>query len=116
LPANKALNGLGAMEACVNRVLAARMKKRTMCWTIAGADAMARLRALRANGELQEWLDRQLSGPARVPTRTWHRVAKAARESCTGEWLQKNVPALAGPHASRPWVKVLRALTTPQAV
>src|SRR5690606_33399226 len=44
LPANKALNGLGAMEACVNRVLAARMKKRTMCWTIAGADAMARLR------------------------------------------------------------------------
>src|SRR5690606_31423470 len=100
LPANKALNGLGAMEACVNRVLAARMKKRTMCWTIAGADAMARLRALRANGELQEWLDRQLSGPARVPTRTWHRVAKAARESCTGEWLQKNVPALAGPHAS----------------
>jgi len=41
-----------------------------MCWTIAGADAMARLRALRANGELQEWLDRQLSGPARVPTRT----------------------------------------------
>ena len=26
-------------------------------------------------------------------------------------WLQTNVPALRGPHPSRPWVQVLRALS-----
>lgn len=114
LPAGETYNGMGAMEACINRVLAARMKKRTMCWTQAGADAMARLRALQANNELTAWLDRQLSRPVRVRKAALQGVAKVAGQTFTGEWLQKHMPVLYGPHAGRPWVKAIRHLITAQ--
>jgi len=113
LPAGEVWRGVGAAEASVDKHLAVRMKKQGMSWTRRGADAMARLRALRANGELGEWLARQVERPWSLKPATLAKVAARARRSGLGEWLLKRVPALQGPHAGRPWVKQLRRLIDP---
>jgi hypothetical protein len=44
------LEGLGAIEGDVDKLVANRMKKRGMNWTIKGAQRMARLISLREMG------------------------------------------------------------------
>lgn len=53
------LRGLGAMEGNVDKLVANRMKKRGMSWTISGAQGMARLISLRKMGQLHSWINRE---------------------------------------------------------
>jgi len=103
------LRGMGAIESYVDKVIANRMKKRGMRWTLAGADAMARLRALNANGELHEYASRRIAWQVRTDGKIVARVKERVLDD-PERWLRKAVPALYGPHADRPWVKAIREL------
>ena len=109
---------LGSIEGQVRHTLARRMKNIGGFWSEAGMDHMAHLLAARMNGELhhfvaapawdRERLDEVLEDAAPID------VPKALRKSGqdTEAWLRVNMPALQGPHSSRPWVKyVLRDIS-----
>lgn len=108
-PQGMLLRGMGTVEAYVDKVIANRMKKRGMRWTLAGADAMARLRALKANGELHEYASRRISWQVRVDAKLVARVKEKVLEDPEA-WLRKSIPALYGPQANRPFVRAIREL------
>jgi hypothetical protein len=103
---------LGTMESNGDKLVANRMKKRGMSWTIRGAQHLAKVLQLNANGEVatlcqSRWRSEGtgFKGPrglARSPT------LKSTNNN--GQWLQATIPALVGPHTARPWAQALRAL------
>ena len=129
------LRGLGAIESNVDKLVANRMKKRGMSWTIKGAQKMARLISLREMGQLHSWITRKETYPhactpkclSAVSPRLWKAGVTARRHDQTvrkvsvgtklplkkdnSAWLAADLPALRGPHQDRPWVKILRALS-----
>jgi hypothetical protein len=107
---------LGAIEGQVRHVLTYRLKHIGARWTPAGGHHMARLLAARANGELEQRLkpspvDLELMQAA-LKTPIEYESARDTAAEDLGSWLQAHVPALDGPHASRPWIKhTLREIT-----
>lgn len=101
---------LGTMESNGDKLVANRMKKRGMSWTIKGAQHMAKVIQLRANRELASVCQRRTVGkPAseeqcRSPLRSWN------GRRAHGQWLQVTIPALTGPHHSRSWVQALHTI------
>ena len=97
----------------VDKLTANRMKKRGMSWTIRGAHRMAKVIQLNRNGELSEFCrsrrrsDRGETDPAPAQHRE---VVSKTRVS---DWVEMSVPALSGPHNSRPWAHSLRNLVQP---
>jgi hypothetical protein len=104
------LRGLGAMESNIDKLIANRMKKRGMSWTIKGAQRMSRLISLREMGKLHSWIthkDKVDTQPPREGIRK--KISGPGKDD--GEWLKVGLPALHGPHQNRPWAQILRALT-----
>ncbi|MDQ7794338.1 MAG: ISLre2 family transposase [bacterium] len=106
---------LGAMEGQVFHHLARRMKRHGARWSRSGADHLGRLLAARANGELVHRSARPKASAAlprpAIKTPDIRRLQKDP-----AEWLRRSMPALQGPHASKPWVKwVLREISRIQA-
>ena len=107
---------LGTMESNGDKLTANRMKKRGMSWTIRGANHMAKTIQLCRNGELSmRRRNSRNTEPERtvVRRRSRHRRAGAVRG---GGLPQTAMPALTGPHASRPWATSLRRLTQSRLV
>lgn len=105
------MRGMGAIEANVDKLIATRMKKQGMSWTVRGANRMARLINLRELGRLHLWVNHRGKQPEaeRPPTLPARPPRKAfAREG--GDWLEAVLPATAGPHADRPWAQALRSI------
>lgn len=108
---------LGTIEGQVYHHLARRMKRLGARWTTEGADRMSRLCGARANNELSEY---SIPGIARLPktrkTLSTHKERVGdldTKATEIGNWIRANMPALQGPHQSRPYVKyVLRQLLT----
>ncbi len=101
--------GLGTMESNEDKLVANRMKKRGLSWTIKGALRMNKAIQLAANGEINGFCRRPvptLEGPSTRP----HKVSQARSEK-SQKWLEASLPALVGPHASRPWARHLRDIT-----
>ena len=99
---------LGTMESNGDKLTANRMKKRGMSWTIRGANRMAKTVQLSRNGELSRFChSRSVQQPrlARLRPPPRDRSASTTRIS---HWAEASVPALSGPHNSRPWVTELR--------
>ncbi len=102
---------LGTMESNGDKLTANRMKKRGMSWTIRGAHRMAKVIQLNRNGELSKFCrsrrrcDRR--EPDDLPTHQRHEAVSKTRVS---DWAEVSVPALNGPHSSRPWARSLRNL------
>jgi len=104
------LRGLGAIEGNVDKLVANRMKKRGMSWTINGAQRMARLIRLRETGQLHCWTPRiDRSGDSQPPKKKMSSRKTPAKYA--GAWLEAGMPALYGPHQNRHWVQILRAIT-----
>lgn len=110
--AGAGLRGLGAVEGNVDKLVANRMKKRGMSWTIKGACRMTRLVNLREMGELHTWITHKGRQRDDKPSRQRRQVSIAKPKAGTTQqiWLEAGLPALSGPHQNRPWVQVLRAL------
>lgn len=100
---------LGAIESNVDKLAANRMKKRGMSWTIAGAKRMAKLLELNYEGSIGEWAQKVTvqDGSGFVMPPAHVKVLGSGQQ----EWLRAHVAPLDGPHASRPWVKILREIS-----
>ena len=105
--------GLGTMESNGDKLTANRMKKRGMSWTIPGAHRMAKVIQLKRNGELSDFCRRQWRRGRRETHLLAHRHSHAVSRTPVSEWAQASVPALSGPHNSRPWTHSLRSLVKP---
>ena len=99
---------LGAMEANMDKPYAQRFKKRGMSWTIKGAHHLAKVIELQENGELEATCRRR--GQPQLLQRL--RPASAATTALRSSMLssppfQATFAPRWGPHASRPWVRIL---------
>jgi hypothetical protein len=98
--------GLGCMESNEDKLFANRMKKRGMSWTINGAQRMGKAIELAFNGDLRDWCGRK-------PPESRNFKPSFELFDQKGSSDNASLPALEGPHASRPWARVLRDLTKP---
>jgi hypothetical protein len=105
---------LGTIEGQVFHHLARRMKRHGARWSATGADHLVRVMAVRANREAYHIADNgtKTQSEVRVPKQEFNSGNMVARKRQVAEsWLQVHLPALDGPHASRPWIKyILREL------
>lgn len=99
--------GLGTMEGQIDKILAHRMKKRGMSWSLDGAHRMAHMLALRENGELVLRLE-QTHVPVSSPIAIVPPPLSLPKDP--GDWMRASLPALSGPYRNRPWVAVLRGI------
>ena len=102
--------GLGTMESNGDKLTANRMKKRGMSWTIRGAHRMAKVIQLKRNGELSDFCRRQRRWGRRESELSAHRHSGTMLKTRVSDWAEASVPALSGPHNSRPWTHSLRRL------
>ena len=105
--------GLGTMESNGDKLIANRMKKRGMSWTIRGAHRMAKVVQLKRNGELSRFCRRYRPRRQCGADLSSHRHSEATSKTRLSDWTQVSVPALSGPHSSRPWTHSLRNLLKP---
>ena len=102
--------GLGGMESNIDKY-ANRFKKKGMSWSRRGATNMAKVMNASANGNLKE----------RLREYSWNIWEEAREHFADRERSRRKVypvrrgkiPALAGPHRDRVWVKGLRQLLNP---
>jgi hypothetical protein len=103
--------GMGSMESNEDKLVANRMKKQGLSWTIKGALRMHKTIQLAANGQIKPFCFRSVP-PVKKETLT--PLARLKREGNDYQkWVEASVPALVGPHACRPWVKKLRDIVYP---
>ena len=108
----KGLRRTGAMEGNVDKLVARRMKNQGMSWSLKGIRRLLCIRFLVLEGKLNDWLSEKKPVPQFIlPVKRIHRIVTRLSEQKPDGWLQAGFPALYGPHASHPWVKVLRNLT-----
>lgn len=100
--------GLGTMESNEDKLFADRMKKRGISWTISGAQHMGKTIQLVANEDLKDYCGRK------PPDVREHEARLSFNLFDSADGTRASVPALTGPHAARPWVRVLRNLTINQ--
>lgn len=105
------LRRTGAIESNVDKLVANRMKKRGMSWTIAGAKHMACLLMVAEEGQLGRVCRPDKKENLALPVRKIRRILVKNYKEAADKWLKASLPALHGPHANRPWVKSLRHLS-----
>ena len=101
---------LGTMESNGDKLTANRMKKRGMSWTIRGAHRMSKVIQLSRNGELSRFCRRRTAGELGQAKRHTPLHDRSASRTRVSDWAEASVPALSGPHSSRPWAFGLRRL------
>lgn len=110
--AGKELRRTGAIEGNVDKLVVRRMKNQGMSWTVRGIRRLLCIRFLVLEGKLADYLQtRDAREVPRLPRRGVRRLVNQALTQNPAAWLQANLPALRGPHSSRPWVQVLRTLS-----
>ncbi len=97
--------GLGTMESNEDKLVANRMKKQGISWRVKGALRMNKMIQLVANGEVSPFCMGE--GPIWKKENVRHPDLKPRSEDYP-KWLDAGIPALTGPHASRPWAQKLR--------
>ena len=97
------MRALGTAEGNIDKILANRFKKREMSWSKRGANSLAKVIALRENGELEDCISRQYrkeSIPSSITKRGKERLRKEVKDLREDVWNCSL--ALYGPHAGRP--------------
>lgn len=101
------LRGLGCIEGNEDKIFANRMKKRGFSWTISGAQKMGKGIQLTYHGEWGPWCNRDIPKPTvEKGFLSFDLFDKSDREA--------SLPVLEGPHASRPWARVIKDLAFPE--
>ena len=107
------LRRTGAMEGNVDKLVVRRMKNQGMSWSLKGIRRLLCVRFLVLEGKLTNWLADQkpYASQISIPAKKIHRIVTRLSAQEPDAWLQAGLPALYGPYASRPWVKVLKTIT-----
>lgn len=104
---------LGTMEGNVDKLIAIRTKRRGMSWRKRGLHSMSKLLQCSYQGEVGVYASpsrqRPLPGLTFTPPTRGIKVRPKGQDTP----FKASLPALTGPHANRPWARVLRALSSP---
>jgi len=101
----------GAIESNINKVIAARFKKRGMSWSKTGALALLKIKETVINGEWDDWWRTERERNIRVGNYKPPLPASYfKKEAETSPLIEVTLPALSGPDQGKPWVGVLRKL------
>ena len=103
----------GAMAGNVDKLVVRRMKNQGTSWSLKGIRRLLCVCFLVLEGNLPGWLpDKKPHAPQiSLPVQKIHRIVTRISAQEPDPWLQAGLPALYGPYASRPRVKVLRNIT-----
>jgi len=114
----KGLRRTGAIEGNVDKLVARRMKNQGMSWSVKGIRSLLCVRFLILEGKLTSLLlDRQRrKACVPIPRKKIRGIVGRSPIRDPGEWLHVELPALRGPHASRPWAAVLKAISQGEAL
>jgi len=107
------LRRTGAIEGNVDKLIVRRMKNQGMSWTPKGIRRMLAVRLLSREGKLTYWLNSRNGNIEKhgiTPKRINRVIDKTIKQHYI-DWFSAGLPALYGPHPSRPWVKFLKSLT-----
>jgi hypothetical protein len=102
----------GAMEGNVDKLIARRMKNQGMSWSPKGIRSMLVIRFKVLEKTLEKSLHRNIP-KTHIPPLGKKSVTRIIDKVIKGnyfEYFNVGLPALSGPHASRPWVKILKSL------
>jgi hypothetical protein len=103
--------GTGAIEGNIDKLIVRRMKNQGMSWSIRGARCMLWLRVAMYEGVLDECLTSNPGPrPYKLPEKTVRKVIDKKINQDYTDYFAAGLPALTGPHASRPWAKVLKSI------
>ena len=103
----------GAIEGNVDKLIVRRMKNQGMSWSLQGIRKMLWLRISLREGKLQERLcsHRDKNASLTLPEKMIRRVIDRTLKYDYSDYFRTTMPALSGPHSSRPWVEMLKSLT-----
>ncbi|MFQ5875851.1 MAG: ISLre2 family transposase [Dehalococcoidia bacterium] len=112
-PQEKGLRRSGAIEGNVDKLVVRRMKNQGLSWTVRGIRRLLCVRFLVLEGQLKNWLgwEGERKTGIDLPRKKMHRVVNQLSMQESDAWLKVGLPALYGPHASRPWAVALRGLS-----
>lgn len=110
---DKRIKRTGAIEPNIDKIVAHRMKKRGMSWSIKGALSILKVQEKILNGEWQAWWEknrdekieiRYIADPL-TATQVWKKTDSVS------PFIEVEMPALVGPDQDKPWVGAIRELT-----
>jgi hypothetical protein len=111
----KDLRHIGAIEGNIDKLIVRRMKNQGMSWTLKGISRLLCVRFLILEKKLTEWIENekypQIGSKITLPKKKIHRIVTRLSMQEPDQWLKAELPALYGPHASRPWVRTLKSLS-----
>jgi len=111
----KTLRHTGAIEGNIDKLIVRRMKNQGMSWTLKGIRRLLCVRFLVLEKKLTGWIERDkqthIISNIPIPKRKVRRVVTRLSFHEPDEWVKAGLPALYGPHASRPWVRMLKSIS-----
>lgn len=109
----KGLRRTGAIEGNVDKLVVRRMKNQGMSWSLKGIRRLLCVRLLALEGKLTSFLQgwQRRKPCATIPRKKIRAIVRRSLIREPGEWLHVELPALRGPHASRPWATALKAIS-----
>ena len=107
------LRRTGAIEGNMDKLIVKRMKHQGMSWSLRGIRHMLCVRSLMLERKLADYCAPLNSAytASKVVSKRINRVIDNTTQQNYREYFSTGLPALYGPHASRPWVKILKSLT-----
>ena len=109
----KNLRRTGAIEGNIDKLIVRRMKNQGMSWTPEGIRRMLAVRFLSREGKLTDWLHSRndtIENHGVTPKRINRVIDKTLKQNYI-DYFSAGLPAISGPHASRPWVELLKSLS-----
>jgi hypothetical protein len=109
---DKEIERAGAIESNINKVIAARFKKRGMSWSKNGALALLKIKETILNNEWDDWWRTEREGNIKVGKyKPPLSASYFKKETEASPVIEVTIPALSGPDQGKPWVGVLRKLS-----
>jgi hypothetical protein len=116
----KNLRHTGAIEGNIDKLIVRRMKNQGMSWTLKGISRLLCVRFLILEKKLCQWIETKnqlkIRSKISIPKQKVRRIVTRLSVQEPDEWIKAKLPALYGPHASRPWVKHLKSLSQATAL
>lgn len=112
IPEQIGLRRTGAIEGNIDKVIVRRMKNQGMSWTYQGIRRMLWLRTRLYEGTLRDSLRHcnKSHQICPIPVKRVNNLICRRLKDNYASYFTAMLPALSGPHSSRPWVKVLKSL------
>jgi len=110
-----AVRRTGAIEGNIDKVIANRFKKRGRVWSIKGAEGLLKLGLKILNGQWDSWWEGEREEKFEIRKEEIKRLIPdnlMEKRRNKGMTIEVGLPALYGPDQDRPWVRVLRELTS----